>query len=622
MVWEFPAVSQSRKEFWGKPQYTKSGMWWFTLVFGFFGLHHFLLRSPQTGLIFLLANVISLGYLWFYDLIQLSSEDKGGVNDDSLDKHGLSWGFGALGLAKGMWIPGNENEAKSSASGSTSASAASASASASASSTIKPSILHPHGLISDQEALQLGYKMKIPQTGLYLQPQKVQEEITEAQKKKNLGQDEGQQVLEETQNNNEDPTKPVQTGGANSDGPPNPFFFLAYAILIPIAPLAQLIAGDTYNSVSRFLDLTIVPGGFFCYMASIIYDYIILFLFPADLLVFGSKRFFPFTFLGMDPDNHSPNITANVDYAPCPPDNMFITLIKIMIPLAKQIPGVSVIATSIETALATAQGLKSHVMEKGAATVRQGLGVAGQVGKLASSLPTAAAGAAGAAAAAAAASAPVFLALPRPSAPHMPYHPSALPQPNAPHAPPYTAHPPILYNNSMLDKDFFNIIQEQYNQSSKRYKEFKEQTRGEDPIRGVENQTVYNSSNFGDISAAMQEGVQRRGYSEIPLRGTAARDKYISKDFPLFRNARERLLEKKGTDKDEETVATFIKKFNTMEGTMMVGGAIKSYNSLEYLTLGSLAALVGGGLLVGINRGLQNYTYTGKDDSPPNAGRV
>jgi hypothetical protein len=143
---------------------------------------------------------------------------------------------------------------------------------------------------------------------------------------------------------------------------------------------------------------------------------------------------------------------------------MFISLIKIMIPLAKQIPGVSVIATSIETALATAQGLKSHVMEKGAATVRQGLGVAGQVGKLASSLPTAAAGAAGAAAAAAAASAPVFLALPRPSAPHMPYHPSALPQPNAPHAPPYTAHPPILYNNSMLDKDFFNIIQEQYKQ--------------------------------------------------------------------------------------------------------------------------------------------------------------
>ena len=496
MVWEFPAVSQSRKEFWAKPQYTKSGMWWFTLVFGFFGLHHFLLRSPQTGLIFLIANIISLGYLWFYDLIQLSSEDKGGVSHDSpdkhsLDKHGLSWGFGALGLAKGMWIPGNENEAKSSASGSTSASAASASASASASSTIKPSILHPHGLISDQKALQLGYKMKIPQTGLYLQPQKVQEEITEAQKKKNLGQDEGQQVLEETQNNTENPKNPVQGGGANSDGPPNPFFFLAYAILIPIAPLAQLIAGDTYNSVSRFLDLTIVPGGFFCYMASIIYDYIILFLFPADLLVFGSKRFFPFTFLGMDPDNHSPNITANVDYAPCPPDNMFITLIKIMIPLAKQIPGVSVIATAVEAALATAKVVKEQVVENVIEKGQKVAVVATQVGELASSLPAAAASAGVAASSLASASASA------------------------------------------------------------------------------------SASSLASASASA---------SASSLAASA--------------------LQKKAAI-----------------GTM-VGGAIKSYNSLEYLTLGSLAALVGGGLLVGINRGLQNYTYTGKDDSPPNAGRV
>ena len=88
-----------------------------------------------------------------------------------------------------------------------------------------------------------------------------------------------------------------------------------------------------------------------------------MFLYPGDLFVFGSKRFFPFTFLGMDPDNHSPNITAKVDYAPCPPDNMFISFIKIMIPLAKQIPGVSVIATSIETALATAQVVKTQVIE-------------------------------------------------------------------------------------------------------------------------------------------------------------------------------------------------------------------------------------------------------------------
>ena len=393
MVWEFPAVSQSRKEFWAKPQYTKSGMWWFTLVFGFFGLHHFLLRSPQTGLIFLIANIISLGYLWFYDLIQLSGEDKGGVSDGSLDKHGLSWGFGALGLAKGMWVSGEAEAAAAAA-------------------------------------------------------------------------------------------------AAEADAPPNPFYFLAYALLIPIAPLAQLIAGDKYNSVSRFLDLTIIPGGFLFYLGAMIYDYIIMFLYPGDLFVFGSKRFFPFTFLGMDPDNHSPNITAKIEYAPCPPDNIFITLIKIMIPLAKQVPFVSSAAIAIETALATAQVVKTRVIDQGMAKVQQGVRVAQQVGQLATGI-TGAAASAGVAASRLVASPPII------SAPLLPTSPPS------------------------------------------------------------------------SLAASPAQGAQRP-----PVRGT------------------------------------------------MVGGAIKSYNSLEYLTLGSLAALIGGGLLVGINRGLQNYTYTGKDDSPPNAGRV
>jgi hypothetical protein len=415
MVWEFPAVSQSRKEFWGKPQYTKSGMWWFTLVFGFFGLHHFLLRSPQTGLIFLIANIISLGYLWFYDLIQLSGEDKGGVSDDSLDKHGLSWGFGALGLAKGMWVSGEAEEAEAAADG--------------------------------------------------------------------------------------------------TDSPPNPFYFLAYALLIPIAPLAQLIAGDKYNSVSRFLDLTIIPGGFLFYLGAMIYDYIIMFLYPGDLFVFGSKRFFPFTFLGMDPDNHSPNITAKIEYAPCPPDNIFITLIKIMIPLAKQVPFVSSAAIAIETALATAQVVKTRVIDQGMAKVQQGVRVAQQVGQLATGI-TGAAASAGVAASRLVAPPPIISAPLLPTSP-----PSSL-----------ATSPFVPLPSSLAASPFVPL-----------------------PGQGA-------------------QGAQRA--QGAPVRGT------------------------------------------------MVGGAIKSYNSLEYLTLGSLAALVGGVLLVCINRGLQNYTYTGKDDSPPNAGRV
>ena len=105
MVWEFPAVSQTRIDFWKKPQFTQSGMWWFTLLFGLFGLHHFLLRSPQTALILFLGNLILLGYPWLYDLLQLSSEGRGGLSTDELNKYGLSHPWGALGLAQGMWIP-------------------------------------------------------------------------------------------------------------------------------------------------------------------------------------------------------------------------------------------------------------------------------------------------------------------------------------------------------------------------------------------------------------------------------------------------------------------------------------------------------------------------------------
>jgi hypothetical protein len=99
---EFPAVSQTRYDFWKEPQYTQSGMWWFTLAFGIFGLHHLLLRSPQTALIFFITNILLLGYPWFYDLIQLSSA--GGLDTKGLNEHGLGHPWGSIGLAKGMWL--------------------------------------------------------------------------------------------------------------------------------------------------------------------------------------------------------------------------------------------------------------------------------------------------------------------------------------------------------------------------------------------------------------------------------------------------------------------------------------------------------------------------------------
>lgn len=99
---EFPAVSHTREEFWQEKHYTRNGMWWFTLFFGWFGLHHLLLKSPQTALMVYFGNKLLLGYPWLYDLIQLSSW---GLTDEELNLFGMDSPFGALGLAKGMWVP-------------------------------------------------------------------------------------------------------------------------------------------------------------------------------------------------------------------------------------------------------------------------------------------------------------------------------------------------------------------------------------------------------------------------------------------------------------------------------------------------------------------------------------
>ena len=414
MVWEFPAVSQTRIDFWKKPQFTQSGMWWFTLIFGFFGLHHLLLRSPQTALLFLMANMVSFGYFWAYDLIQLSSG--GGIDTEELNKHGLSHAFGALGLGQGMWIPPSSS------------------------------------------------------------------------------------------------SSPSASPSQNDDDPPNPYLFFLYALMIPIAPLAQIIAGDTNNAISRFLDLTFVPLGFLFYFASIVYDYIILFLYPGDLLLFGSKRFFPFTYLGMDLDSHSKRLTGQdeVEYKkPCPSDNILVTLIKIFLPFAKQIPGVAIVAAQIEAAIATAKATKEVVIDGGMQKVQQATQVATQVGRLATEIPGAV-------------TAPLLkvsqiaanpLAL-IPPPPPLPLPPQPLPQ---------QQQPPLLQKQSLLPQ--------------------------------------------------------------------------------------------------QKPIAS--KRIGTMVGGAMTSLAeAKTYNPLEYLTLGTVATVIGGGLLLGINRTLNRYSVSGKDDSPPDAGRV
>jgi hypothetical protein len=229
---EFPAISQTRVEFWKEPQYTQNGMWWFTLFFGFFGLHHLLLRSPQTALVFAVVNFLSFGYLWFYDLIQLSTS--GGHDTSSLNQYGLAHPWGPLGLAQGMW--------------------------------------------------------KVPESNT-------------------------------PTNNTNTPSNNQKGGGKTSDGPPSPWWFFAYSLLLPISPLAHMIAGDKQNALSRFGFLTVIPFGFLLYGCAMAYDYWSLLGKPADLVLFGTKRFFPFTMFGYHSDGHSPNIqtTQPLPEPTCPP---------------------------------------------------------------------------------------------------------------------------------------------------------------------------------------------------------------------------------------------------------------------------------------------------------------
>jgi hypothetical protein len=75
MVFETPqiikeSVAASHIALWGEPQFTRFGMFWFTVFFGWFGAHHLMLRSPLTAFLFFLTNTFMGGYWYFFDLIK------------------------------------------------------------------------------------------------------------------------------------------------------------------------------------------------------------------------------------------------------------------------------------------------------------------------------------------------------------------------------------------------------------------------------------------------------------------------------------------------------------------------------------------------------------------------
>jgi len=188
---------------------------------------------------------------------------------------------------------------------------------------------------------------------------------------------------------------PQQKGGGPEGGPPSPWYFLAYAILLPLPYLATAIAGDYHNALTRFLFLIIVPFGFILGTCAVIYDYYILLAQPTNLFTRGTKRFFPFPTLGWDSDGHSPYITNKTPPKPCPPDNTIIGTFKGIILLFSSIISVISPATAkslregVEAASVAASTAKTVVVDGAQAAIKTGTTVA----KLTVQVPMAAQGA-------------------------------------------------------------------------------------------------------------------------------------------------------------------------------------------------------------------------------------
>ena len=106
---DFPAVSHTRIDFWKTPQFKKSHLFWITLLFGFFGFHHLFLRSPQTFIIMFIANFLTFGYTWWYDLITIKTTS---VQD--LNTYGLESALYPFGVGQGMFIEDDQTPSSAS----------------------------------------------------------------------------------------------------------------------------------------------------------------------------------------------------------------------------------------------------------------------------------------------------------------------------------------------------------------------------------------------------------------------------------------------------------------------------------------------------------------------------
>ena len=97
----------TQSKFWGGPWYSYTTLRIISTLGGFFGLDHLWLRSPLSGFLKFIINILTLGLWYFYDLLQIFGEK------ESVMKNGLGAPIiGPLGIGAGMFIDsGGSSEA-------------------------------------------------------------------------------------------------------------------------------------------------------------------------------------------------------------------------------------------------------------------------------------------------------------------------------------------------------------------------------------------------------------------------------------------------------------------------------------------------------------------------------
>jgi hypothetical protein len=98
----------TRRDFWGGPSIPYWVLAVFTVLFGFIGLDHILLRSPASAFMKFIANIFTLGLWYFYDIVQIIGDKEKVMN------YGLTAPlYGPLGIGAGMFTDNQPDAEKS-----------------------------------------------------------------------------------------------------------------------------------------------------------------------------------------------------------------------------------------------------------------------------------------------------------------------------------------------------------------------------------------------------------------------------------------------------------------------------------------------------------------------------